>query len=109
MSDMTEKSIAFYAPQGEYQNLQYPFQRPEGSFVLHGEQVIEAPNEYDAFKAASDELLAKVGLPPLSERIPVIAYGANSNPARLHEKMSAYGDKSAQAAMQVVPNIIATI
>jgi hypothetical protein len=38
-----------------------------------------------------DETLSQLGLPRLDERIPILAYGANRNPATLHIKLINYG------------------
>ncbi|WP_329262632.1 hypothetical protein OG223_45830 [Streptomyces sp. NBC_01478] len=52
----------------------------EGYEVTHGGRTVPI-----------DRFLADAGLPPLSERFPVLAYGANRNPATLEVKLLNYG------------------
>lgn len=78
----------------------YPGDCPNGHYLyLDGAvlPVIEsgADEGYEVARDGStvpiDRFLADAGLPPLSERFPVLAYGANRNPATLEVKLLNYG------------------
>jgi hypothetical protein len=78
----------------------YPGERPAGSYLLFGDQVrpldVRAPNDIRVFGAAGagerlDGLLTREGLPPVADRVALLAYGANRNPATLRIKLHNYG------------------
>jgi hypothetical protein len=83
--------------------LEYPGPRPEGSYITDGEAVVELPNTFREFQKAADTQLAAAGLPLIAERIPVLAYGSNANPAQLKQKLSKF-ETNDPTAMQTVPN-----
>lgn len=88
----------------------YPGARPDGSFVTDGETVTLLPDNYNAFVEAADEYLAGQGLLLIEERIPLLAYGANANPAKLRDKMSKYPvAEKLRDVLQVVPTIKAHV
>ncbi len=101
----TETLVTAFTPQGSEAEvlLQYPFARPEGSFMTDGETVTPVPSEYPAFREAVDAMLDSQGMPVLADRIPVVAYGANVSPAKFKEKMGKYGDAAIQTELQTVP------
>ncbi len=105
--------ISYFAPtgKGSDQLLQYPFAHPEGSFMTDGEVVTVLPNDPTAFFEAAGQMLAERGLPSLSQRIPVLAYGANWSPARFSEKMDTYGPvpPEMQADLQTAPMLAVTV
>jgi|GEM_PF-1924988 len=88
--------------------LAYPFPRPENSVLTDGEQVIPLPDTFKEFMTAADALLIERGLPGMAERVPVIAYGANSSPWKNQEKMSTYGPEQ-QELLQTTPMLTATV
>ncbi len=76
----------------------YPGECPDGDYLLWNRHVHAL--EHRAATGLSlrgegprslDALLASLGLPGLAERVPVLAYGANRNPATLHLKLLNYG------------------
>lgn len=71
--------------------LAYPGARPQGSFLLSQDIVTELPDDFDDFKDAADQALARADQPLIGERIPILAYGANANPPRAVAKMEKYG------------------
>jgi hypothetical protein len=84
------------ASYGEYSSkvdelLAYPGARPEGSFMLSAESVVELPDDFDQFQEVANESLSKAGQPPLEDRIAILAYGANANPPRVIAKLEKYG------------------
>lgn len=103
--------VESFAPEGSEAErlLQYPFARPEGSFFTNGYEVTTLPSDYDAFCQAADDMLTKHGLPLLSERVPVVAYGANVSPAKFEEKMRKYGSPSVQPELQAVPMLMVDV
>jgi hypothetical protein len=107
---MNSRYVETFAPtQSIEERLQYPFSRPELSFFTNGTEVIDMPNNFTEFCEASNQLLMVNGLAKIEDRIPVIAYGANSNPFELRKKMNAYGEPHLQNELQTVPNILAVI
>lgn len=103
------RPIEDYKPSSDYEVLHYPFDRPQYSFITNGDSVEQLPDGLSDFIAASNAILQPLGLPLMDQRIPVVAYGANSNPHRLMQKMSAYGDATTQAERLIVPNALAEI
>jgi hypothetical protein len=80
--------------------LTYPGDCPDHSYLLHDEDVLpvtpsSASGEYlvlaDGDWQPLDVALQTRGSSGLSGRTPVIAYGANRNPATLHAKLRNYG------------------
>lgn len=100
-----------YAPPSDPADglLDYPFRQPGHSYLTDGHNVESLPDTYSDFERAADSYLAEHYLPRLSERVPVVAYGANSSPARLQAKMAAYGPAELQPNLQTVPQILATV
>lgn len=111
MSLKTETSVAAFAAQGTEAEklLQYPFARPEGSFMTDGEAVATLSSDYPTFCAEADDILRSRAMPTLAERIPVVAYGANVSPAKFREKMNKYGDVAIQPELQTVPMLAVDI
>ncbi len=77
----------------------YPGSRPGGSYVLLDDRVhpllLDDPDDMrvvtDGGEAVHlDGVLAAAGLPALSERVAVLAYGGNRNPATLRIKLANY-------------------
>lgn len=77
----------------------YPGDCPPGGYVLRGDTVhpLVSTGEGDLAALAGDhwrpldDFLAERGDAPLAERVPVLAYGANRNPATLRIKLDNYG------------------
>lgn len=82
---------------------EYPYARPEGSFITDGKNVFTLPSEHATFFQASQDYLSAEGLPLMDKRIPVIAYGANVSPAKIRDKMAKYGSPMMQQEMQTIP------
>lgn len=82
----------------------YPGSHPDGGFVIVDDEV--HPLTWDAAPSgdrwaglrvgvsALDDILAARKLPALADRIPVLAYGGNRNPATLDLKLRHYGYES---------------
>lgn len=105
-------SVSEFAPHGDKtdQLLQYPYNRPEGSFITDGTTVTTLSSNPAEFYTDVTAMLSQKGLPPLDERIPIIAYGANASPARIQEKMSAFGGNDhIREQMQTVPMLEAAV
>jgi hypothetical protein len=103
-----------FAPTGTEveQLLQYPYTRPDSSFITMGENVALISDDYNQFCTQTNEVLAEKNLPLLQERIPVIAYGANANPFRQVVKLSKFtpeNDEQRRVEMQTVPTITAQV
>ena len=88
--------------------LEYPGDRPSGSYITYGDEVVDLPNGFTEFMLAADEMLRNRGLPGMDERIPVLAYGANAAPDRLRKKMAKFGQEL-QDELQVVPHCSAVV
>ncbi|MGY1703534.1 hypothetical protein ACI79C_03095 [Geodermatophilus sp. SYSU D00697] len=79
------------APATDFPADPYPGRRPDGSFLLMGgrvRQVLPLPSARSGWTTTDgsdvDALLGGVGEPGLAaERVPVLAYGSNANPAKL--------------------------
>lgn len=71
--------------------LNYPGERHEDNFMLvHGDVLESLPvDPYEAIKQA-DELLASQGFAPVSERVPVLAFGRNASPEGAASKTEKY-------------------
>lgn len=78
----------------------YPGQFPSSSYILYNDRVhpvlpSDGPFCYvvltDTGWESADHFLRHRNTSPLSHRIPVLAYGANRNPATLHIKLRDYG------------------
>lgn len=95
--DRTEKFLA------------YPFRRPEGSFMVTTEGVIDVARDYQGFCEEVNDYLTAHNLEPLEARVPIIAYGSNSNPAQIQERMTKYAQPGAENALQTIPHQVATI
>jgi hypothetical protein len=80
----------------------YPGDHPPTAFALVDDRVAElvwsAPSDLDAIDIVGDGSLAQVladrGLPPVADRVPVLTYGGNRNPATLELKLRHYQYKS---------------
>ena len=101
--------VSSYERQGIFD---YPGTRHDGNFITDGVEVIDIPQ--DPFRAleAADEYLRSHGLPLIEERIPVIAYGANANPAKMVEKFDSFytdGIALTESALHTVPCMYATL
>lgn len=84
--------------------LEYPYKWPETSFLTDGKEITPVlGGDHEQFVTEANAYLKSRGLPPLDERIPVIAYGSNPSPYQLHKKMSANG-QGEKPEVQVVPN-----
>lgn len=70
--------------------LAYPGARPAGSFIVDQTVVVELPDTTEDFRASADSHLAVRGAAGLEGRIPILAYGANANPAKLIAKLEKY-------------------
>jgi hypothetical protein len=73
----------------------YPGDHPASAFALVDDEVADLTPALALAGGASlaDELVAR-GLPPVEDRIPVLAYGGNRNPATLALKLDHYGYRS---------------
>lgn len=83
----------------------YPGRSPTSSYLLCNDQVHpilpgDGPLEYKVLTAVGwesvDGFLRQRNVSPLSHRIPVLAYGANRNPATLHIKLCDYEHRTSQ-------------
>lgn len=97
--------VSEYEPRGSAAEIafQYPFAVPEHSFITDGVEVRQLPDSLANFTAEADALLEVAGVPKLAARVPVIAYGANVNPSRFHDKMASYGQSPGDEQLQVAP------
>jgi len=107
-----QKPIETYAPQGSPEEvlLAYPGQRPEGSYLTDGTEIVQLSENFDEFFEQCDTLLAKQGLPGMDQRIPVVTYGANANPWNLEEKLQRASLRDAQEnELSTVPVCVAEL
>lgn len=81
----------------------YPGKSPSGSYILCNDLVHpvlpgDGPFGYMVLAASGwesvDSFLRHRNTSPLSHRVPVLAYGANRNPATLHIKLRNYGHET---------------
>ncbi|MGY1601664.1 hypothetical protein [Geodermatophilus sp. SYSU D00815] len=84
------RSVASWdgAPATDFPADPYPGRRPDGSFLLAGDRVRQVRPGPDAGWTTTDgvdvdAVLSAGGEPGLAERVPVLAYGSNANPAKL--------------------------
>jgi len=104
---------------------EYPGEPPDHSFTTDGEKVMltitqgvtetEEGEKKAVFQIADpetgemrdlDSYLENIGVPTMADRIPVVAYGANANPASLFRKFN-FGDEG-NSELLLVPVIKAT-
>ncbi len=73
----------------------YPGDHPASAFALVDDEVADLTPAHALAGGGTlaDELAAR-GLPPIEDRIPVLAYGGNRNPATLALKLDHYGYRS---------------
>jgi hypothetical protein len=95
----------------------YPGVKPEGSFLLDGNNVYEVRTDLvdgeltmtvvspDGRTEPLDILLKKKGAPGLDDRIPVVGYGTNMCPSSLKTKLN----KAHMSSREVVPTIYGTL
>lgn len=85
----------------------YPGKFPSSSYILRNDLVHpvlpgDGPFDYMVLTAAgwesADGFLRRRNASPLSHRIPVLAYGANRNPATLHIKLRDYGHEASRGS-----------
>jgi hypothetical protein len=88
----------------------YPGECPEEDYLLwnrrvhlldrntSGELLLRGEGSPDL-----DSLLGGLGLPGLADRVPVLAYGANRNPATLHLKLLDYGYRPPNGEDRCIP------
>lgn len=94
----------------------YPGDRPPGSYLLLDGVVcplLTEPNSLSVVgrtgdHASLDDLLERAGLPVSSERVAVLAYGANRNPATLKTKLENYRYRNPGSA-EAIPVLKGTI
>jgi len=91
------------------QLLDYPFSRPDESFATDGTEITPLSDYFHEFYAESNDILRDAGLPSIDQRVAVVAYGANSNPVRLRDKMEKFGSPDMQPHLQTVPHLLATM
>ncbi|WP_187247629.1 hypothetical protein [Actinomadura alba] len=101
--------IDFWRPARKFPE-HYPGECPLADYLLWNRHV--HPLEYSDTAGfviggnehrSLDDLLAALELPGLAERTPVLAYGANRNPATLHVKLLNYGYRSPNGTDWCVP------
>lgn len=99
------QSVIDYAPQntGIFEAIDYPFARPETSYLSDGELVHELSDNYDVFQKQADAMLSAKGLPLLNDRVAVIGYGANVGPYRFTEKMEAFSSDETRSELVTAP------
>ncbi len=96
----------------------YPGDRPPGSYVLLDDRVcpllVDGASDPRVVTRANeteqlDAVLARAGLPVLADRVAILAYGGNRNPATLAIKLSNYGYRcpGARVALPVLRGAIA--
>jgi hypothetical protein len=94
----------------------YPGERPASSFITDGigvssleMQRTESGLQLTVFEDGQwqsiDDYLAANDTPPMDERIPVLAFGSNMNPASLKSKFT----KAGRADMLVIPTVYAML
>ncbi|PID31099.1 hypothetical protein CSA80_03120 [Candidatus Saccharibacteria bacterium] len=88
--------------------LEYPYRRPETSYVTDGSEVTLIDGSHANFVRRVDEYLGDRELPLLAERVPIVGYGSNASPYQLARKMSRYG-QGMEPYTQVIPNERAVI
>lgn len=89
--------------------LSYPFDRPKGSYYTDGQMVTLLSDNPTVFRRQADELLAAQNLPPVEDRIPVIAYSSNMSPADFKTKMAKYPETTDAQLTQTAPMLAAKI
>lgn len=92
--------------------LDYPGRRYERNFITDNETLFDIPSATPEAFDAIEEYLKEKNLPPLSERIPVIAYGANVSPGAMTSKFSKYpieGTNVSYEEMHTVPVVYGAI
>lgn len=82
---------------------EYPGHRIEDNFISDGIQIVELPSSHDEFVSHADSILKSLDLPGMEERVPVLGYGANVNPARFAEKMAKYASQDTHTVLSVTP------
>ncbi len=98
---MSERSAAASWVAARTHPASYPGEHPAAAFALVDDRVAElvwtAP-DLDAVDVPGNgslaELLAERGLPSIAERVPVLTYGGNRNPATLELKLRHYHYRS---------------
>jgi hypothetical protein len=88
----------------------YPGERPPSAYLLLEDKVlpmdVRGADDVQVFSATGrwqpvDALLEAARLPALADRVAVLAYGANRNPATLRIKLRNYGYRSPGSAIAV--------
>lgn len=94
----------------------YPGECPDHDYLIWDDRVFgmtHSPGGGFAVPGAEgqslDRLLGRLGLPPLGDRIAVLAYGANRNPATLHIKLANYRYVSPNGTDDCLPVLRATL
>lgn len=119
---MPDKPVADFPSASYHQNpLLYPGKRPEGSYLTDGQgvyyietQVTEEGLQFFMRGVAGelvpvDEFLRQAGVPTMDERIPVLAFGANVNPASLASKFKKAERPDGSNNALIVPTIYASL
>lgn len=91
----------------------YPGSAPRSHFILHNGEVLPIARSTIARKFAVcrssgdsediDSFLSNVGAPSLSERYPILAYGANRNPATLNAKFTSRQPRRTRLGQYSIP------
>lgn len=89
--------------------LAYPYTQPTCSYLTDGEVLTALPDNFADFVEAADDMLLSRSLPGMAERVPVLEYGANTNPVKYAEKMGKYANPDNRYDLQVTPKISGVI
>jgi hypothetical protein len=84
---MTNPRVSDFLRQGIFD---YPGRRYDKNFITDNEFLYDIPSTTPEAFDAVDKYLKDKDLPPLSERIPVIAYGMNVSPGAMTSKFGRY-------------------
>lgn len=106
---MTTKEITQFETADIYD---YPGRRNESNLITDGKEVIDVAKNSTKALEEIDAYLREKGLPELKDRIPVIAYGANSNPFKLSTKFNKFpvsGTEVSESEMLTVPIVYGEI
>lgn len=106
---MTKPLVSEFLRQG---TLDYPGRRYENNFITDNEKLFDIPSTTPEAFDAIEAYLEEKCLPSLSERIPVICYGANVSPGAMTSKFGKYpteGTDVSYEEMHTVPVLYGSI
>lgn len=94
---MTQPLVADFLREGI---LDYPGRRYDKNFITNNEVLVDIPDSTPEAINAIEKYLEENNLPSLSERIPVVSYGANVSPGAMTSKFGKYSTEGTNATYQ---------